>query len=991
MAIGIVGFVTFSLPSPAQQNTPLVRFVGTPHQTFGRIELFGAPEVIFATRCEQTEDESAVVLTLPTDADVDGGNIFPQLAKYVSELRVDEITRQVALNLRADFTVVCMPAVERNGEGVLVVDLLSNETFTAAEVRPSVVQNENDVLIRFAMNEPAYIEDVAIGDVLRITFRQQLRMSLSDLSDRLGPIGVDFPQFRDVRNRVLEIPLAPLYQEYSARATNDGNVATIVLTAPASATRAADELVEVPITLLQTKTSTRFIFNWPVAANADPVHAGNVLTITFSRLGYLTTDLLDTEKAFPSGFGFGNPRSEQIGGAAPRTRFLIDLPQGYNYNTWRQDEQIFLDIEHKSVEQRLVNLSPIREREFSLRPTQNSSDYVGTLGFLLSEGINLAFFEYGGSYWLIFGASFTPNLDQLAEQSKDFVTAVDQLSHPDVTILRFVMPRKLRALITRQLFQWHISFYEDPQPLPAEQIEIVPLSSIESGSDILIALENAGGVATFVEPESGDELHIGLVSEERLGVRNPRTWPDFELHETIQGLLIKEVIPEVTITPHSEGFRVVRTETAGNVGGREAALQGELETDRILLAPLTSRNLTDTTVPLLEIIGRNRVFDEFLDEHAHLTARYGDILESERPSYWFDMMGFYLAEGLGYEAIGTHTTMRIFAPEQAKTLPATLGQYASLILARQYAQADALLQANLTLRNYDETHIWLGLYHAHHLRYRQAELHFQRGDRLLRLYPIPIRKEILPIRTRVAITQNRLLEAEDWLEQISSANLFRPSKRTTQEINLNVALLNLRRENVAAARTQIFEQINSPDLLRSMRAAVYGLPQLYAAGAVEPREAVEVYSHLLFGWSNELLGNQANYAQACFYLLDGDFASGLELFRNLLSLLQQDPTNPQVARNMGQIFSRSVLSPGEYGLSAQEALEIFLRFRELIPAGEEGARLIESLGDRMARIEAYDVAIDLVGNPLYIARHTGIERRRVVLKAALLEMLAGKY
>ncbi|MCH9780452.1 MAG: tetratricopeptide repeat protein [Alphaproteobacteria bacterium] len=998
----------------AQSNTPLLRLQSTPHASFGRVQLIGDPTIIAATTC--TVEDNSVVLTAPEEVDINEAQILLTLGKYIRDVQRDPTNRVLLLVLRPETIerVACLPPRRVRNEGRLIVDLLARGGESVAE--PSVSFDGAIVQISFALDEPAVIDRVTTGENLTIGFRQPVTMSLSALADQLGTVGVGFPRFVDVQNRRLEIPLAPLYQPYNVRFATQDNTVTVSLVPPQAAA-AQPDLVEVPITLLQTKAATRFVFNWPIAVNVDTAHDGGVLSLQFSRPGYLTVDLLDTAAAFPREFGFRNPRAQQGSGAGAGVRFLLDVPADYNYNTWRRGQQILLEVEHKSVDQRLVNLAPQQERELSLRPTAVPPDELGSVGFLLPENITLAAFAYGGSHWLVIGARFSPNLLQLSEIARPFVTAVEQIDHPTATVLRFITRGQPRGLITKRLFQWHYSFYRDPQPLPPENLRVVPLGSIEVGSDILVVMPSPGATASFIDPETGDRLLVGMTGEERGGVRVEQSWPDFQMLNTIQGLVIRESLPTVTLEPHREGFRVVREGAAGRVGGgrpesvspgaspqaddgagdAQAFLPADGTAEPVvpetssLLLPLTERDVSNRQASLLGLIGRRRTFDLFTAEHNYLTQSYGNYLESERPAFWLDMLHFFLSEGLGHEAVATHEIIRSKAPEQANTLPALLGRYAGLVLARKYVQAEALLRANPSLREYDETHIWLGVNHTKHRRFQLAEQSFLRGDVLLNLYPQSLQREIAPDRIRVAIAQGNSVDARDWIERLTTANLFFSARHREYALRLNVGLFDIDEGNTSRAKQVILEMANDRDVLWGLQAAVDGFPPLYAQDALESAEAIETLRHLLFGWDDGLLAVQGRQVLGCFYLLSGDYASGLAVYRNLLASLENDPNSLVVARNMSQIFIQTLLSPEEYGLQSQEALELFLRFRELIPAGEEGARLIESLADRLARIEAYDVALDLVGNRLYIDRHQGVERRRVIVKAALLEMLGGQY
>ncbi|MBX6322033.1 MAG: tetratricopeptide repeat protein, partial [Rhodospirillaceae bacterium] len=161
------------------------------------------------------------------------------------------------------------------------------------------------------------------------------------------------------------------------------------------------------------------------------------------------------------------------------------------------------------------------------------------------------------------------------------------------------------------------------------------------------------------------------------------------------------------------------------------------------------------------------------------------------------------------------------------------------------------------------------------------------------------------------------------------------------------------------------------------------------AGSITPAKAIERLEEARFLWRGGPLELTVTRRLADLYLQQGEARKGLSLLRAAAAEFADSPEAPAIAQRMTQAFEDLYLNGGADRLKPLSAVALFQEFRELMPAGEKGDRMIAALADRMVKVDLLDQAAALLEDQVK-TRLQGVERARVGARLAAIRLLDRK-
>ncbi len=159
-----------------------------------------------------------------------------------------------------------------------------------------------------------------------------------------------------------------------------------------------------------------------------------------------------------------------------------------------------------------------------------------------------------------------------------------------------------------------------------------------------------------------------------------------------------------------------------------------------------------------------------------------------------------------------------------------------------------------------------------------------------------------------------------------------------------------------------------------------------AAGSLAPAAALRQLDGLRLGWRGDDVERRALMLSVALATRNGDLArtlaAGAVLFRYFDLGTAHGPLLTDLQRHLG-----SIVSPGST-LPLMQAAGLFWDYRDLLPAGAAGDRLVDSLATRLQRAGLYARAADLLQHRL-TGRAEDIEKGPLSVRVASLFILAG--
>ncbi|HVF93510.1 MAG TPA: hypothetical protein VM900_04280 [Sphingomonas sp.] len=244
--------------------------------------------------------------------------------------------------------------------------------------------------------------------------------------------------------------------------------------------------------------------------------------------------------------------------------------------------------------------------------------------------------------------------------------------------------------------------------------------------------------------------------------------------------------------------------------------------------------------------------------------------------------------------------------------------------------------------------------------------------------PAPLRRPFLLAAAGAAIEARRVQPALGWLAALpasdGAANLLRAQALLTAGQGDRGRLLLAR-------------------VIRSGRPGERAAAQLalveagLAAGTMTPAVALDRLADLRFAWRGDAVERQALALSVRLATDLGDGPAALAAGAVLFRYFDLGAEAGALVATMQQTLAAALASATQ--LPLPRAAGMFWDYRDLVPAGIDGDRLVEALAARLQRAGLYARAADLLGHRLS-ARAEDIEKGPLSVRVASLFILAGK-
>ncbi len=599
-----------------------------------------------------------------------------------------------------------------------------------------------------------------------------------------------------------------------------------------------------------------------------------------------------------------------------------------------------------------------------------------TLAFDWNDPVGAAVFRRGGALWLVFD-QFTPvDIDRIRQAAGPNLVDIVQLRNDNATVLRMVTGRGINPIARREGLTWLIDFKQQGLSTLAP-IQATPQLDSPVGSRVFLPVPEPGKAVVITDPEIGDNFIVVPVIPLGYGVTHLYQYPQFRVRPSSQGAVIEPRIDTLRVRPLREGIEVTSTRTLhiSPVSATELAKAG-VDDDR----PLS--RIVDME-PL-----RNVELEFFVEKRRALES---DVANARSPTELqkarLELARYYLALGFGSEALGV-LRIRGEEDEASRNQPAQrLYTAMSLFILGRYEDAVAELEDDV-FRSNDEGVFWRSV-----SGFAGSDLSGEvlRGLRATVGIPDPY-PDALRIPLSLWALEGTLQvgdtpAAEKLIEAIRAEDLTPEQENKVKFLAARAARIN-GDDEIAIG---LFEQAAvGPDRPTAARAAVKRTEMLLELGRLEPAAAAAELEELRYAWRGGEFEFDLLRRLGTLYLRSGQFRDGLNTLRQAATYFRSHPLAPRVTETMVEAFNALFLEGIADKMPPVTAIAIYDEFKELTPPGRLGDRMIQNLADRLASVDLFDSAAELLDAQIKF-RLAGPERARVGARLALIHLLNREY
>ena len=759
---------------------------------------------------------------------------------------------------------------------------------------------------------------------------------------------------------------------------------------------------------------TRFAFTWPEPVGFQTSAVRGNLAIEFDKRGFIDRDYLAS--VLPEGVS-----APVITNLGQQTNILLRIPRDYVVRTYKLKNRAIFDLRDQAegpppdisqepgeliaqvnagdqdVDPDLAAARAIQSGDLDIRSVSEkeardlliergelSEDDVfnsesGITGpplahmrFEWNEPVGAAIFRRGAFIWIVFDQRAPVDLAPIEGDGRDVIGNLEQLPYQNATVLMLEVPdQRINPSLTREGPTWIVSLRMG-SVRPANQLPIEILVNSDRGAHVYLASQEPGRHMTIEDPAVGDSFEVITYRETGYGVRGERSYPEFTILPTVQGLALERWLDRLVVSRDESGHVVASTE-----GLHLSGVSPDVD---------DSANATFKTAALFNFRDWARGDPaEFNWNRQKLLRTISELPEDDQPRGRLDLARFYVANGYGPEALAMLNLIEKDHPKLVETDGFKgLAAAANLVSNRPQEARDILFTKGFD--SYTESTLWRGFVLAQEGNLEEATQLFNMSVSQLRSYPPVLKGQIGISMIESALASRDVRLATGVMELLDDVKDDLP-RGTNGDLKYHMGRLYAARTDFENALRLWEEVIEGSDRKNRARAMLALVNLSLRQELIAPQQAMEYLETLRYEWRGDQFELAVMEQLGKLYIENGQYYEGLDVYRTALSYFSNDPVAPVISERMRSTFTDLFLHGKADELEPAKALAIYDSFRELTPAGETGDQMIDKLIDRLITVDLLDRASNLLTHQI-AHRLDGVPKAEAGVKLATIELLS---
>jgi tetratricopeptide (TPR) repeat protein len=597
--------------------------------------------------------------------------------------------------------------------------------------------------------------------------------------------------------------------------------------------------------------------------------------------------------------------------------------------------------------------------------------------FEWTETVGAVAFTRAGYLWVGFDRPARFDTSGMMAAIAELGGRAEQVPVPTGSVLRMPVVEGISARVWRDGEAWVFDLQpQTARPDVALRVDAQMVSP--QGPRLFVPVEAPGETILIQDPEVGDRLFLIPVTSLSRGIDGDRTYVQASLLSSVQGLVIRPRSSELEIRLLPDGVAIA-TE-----GGMKLSGPSERSADD----PFSGNRFDGMASGLAP----GRIFDmsawrlgseaDYLPRKKELQLRVAEATSISRSGPRLDLAEFYFSRGLASEAIGLLRTIAQSDEDLANRPDVKALRGAASFMLGRYEEAEDFLD-DTALNGFSEAELWRGAATAAQGKWDQAVEHFARAGEIPGGYPRNFTTELALLGAEAAIRAGDYRGAGAYLDVISEGT---PTDGERARLDfLRGRVLSAFGDQDAAL--DIWRRLaTSEDRWARVRAERALIENDLAANEITRTEATARLDRLRFAWRGDRIEFDLLRRLGELQLEEKEYENGLDALRQAVTFFPNNPETRQVADDLTRAFSDIFTLGASDAMTPLQALALYDRFRELTPVGAEGDQIIESLADRLVRVDLLDRAARLLDRQVKF-RLQGENKARVGSRLALINLL----
>lgn len=593
-----------------------------------------------------------------------------------------------------------------------------------------------------------------------------------------------------------------------------------------------------------------------------------------------------------------------------------------------------------------------------------------TLVFDPKAPASAAVFERAGWLYVLFDREVPPETAPAVGSVPGLSTPVEPVTVTGGSGFRLPAPALLEGRVQREGTAWRVML-ERPTGQPAAGLAVQADPDFALGARLVVQAADAERVLDFTDPVVGDRLRVVPLPMPDNRITAPERYAEAQLLPTLQGVVVRPLHDQLLVQPVREGV--------------ELTVPGGLR-----LSPAEDVRVANPPPVVSE---PDRLYDYkrwgqvAADQYMRTRQARWDAMiaqaEAVRNRGRLDLARFYLANGLGPEALGMLTLVQEKQPDVDRRAEFLAVRGPARLLSGDF-KGGAEDLANPSLEAEPDTDLWRALAASGLGDPAKAHDLFSRHKELLANYPEPFFTRLSLAAADAALQRGQAEAAALVVDRMVRRGSHKGPRAAAVNYMRGAVFAALGDGDKAEKAYQ--EAMAGNDRLYQVRAGMDLVDLRLKAGKLTPKQAAEEMEKLRFAWRGDQLELAVQRRIGDTHVKAGNYAQAFDTMKRTISLFPDDPAAKEVAAQITRTFTDLFGKDGAAHLSPLEALALYEQYRELTPPGPDGDRIIQMLAGRLVEIDLLDRAGTLLDHQVQF-RLAGEEKARVGTRLAGIRLL----
>jgi tetratricopeptide (TPR) repeat protein len=576
-----------------------------------------------------------------------------------------------------------------------------------------------------------------------------------------------------------------------------------------------------------------------------------------------------------------------------------------------------------------------------------------------------AVYRRSSALWLVFAAATKLDLDSLRAHSQGVLSAIDAVPAGTGTALRLVVADGLNPSVRRAGNSWIVDL-KRVAPTPDAPITVDPRPSATVPS-VELHVHQAAAPLTIKDPVMGDKLVVVPVGELGRGIDAARSFVDFRLLESVQGVVIRPNTDDLAVLPERDAVQITRPHGLA-LSDEHDRLLGGVPTDLHRLFDFAAWNGPDT--------------ETFIERRVKLERAAADAPPAARTMPRLDLARFYFAHLFAAESLGVLAQIEHDDPASATDRGVQALKGAACFLADD--RDCAKTQLNLaTFDQEPEIALWRGAFASDMADWNTAAREFTGSIGVIATYPKVLRDRFALAAAEAMIETDRGSASGPLLETVLKDAPSASDKAMAE-------FLSGRREQELGQLEPALEAwikvAASGDRKARARALYARAMALYDNKQTSRLDTINALDALRFSWRGDAFEFTLLRQLGELQLAEGDVDGGIEALHEAAIYFPDYPASKDVAKEAADSFAGLYLGKNSDDVPPVKALALYTEFQDLEPSGDRHDEIVHKLIDRLVAVDLLDQATSLLDDQ--VKNHlSGHDKARGSTQLALLRLM----